>query len=88
MSRRNLPPHQYNSEITCILLPMQRPGPKLLSVSSDARIDFFVRENTLLPGGARCCPNHIKDGRIVNGNYVQSQTHVQMDSISIIQNLI
>ena len=61
----------------------KRSGPKLLSISSDARIDFFVRENTLLPGGARCCPNHIKDGRIVNGNYVQSQTHVQMDSISI-----
>lgn len=47
------------------------PGPKLLSVSSEARLNIFfcfVIRNILLLHGARCCPNHVHEGRIDAGN--------------------
>lgn len=39
-----------------------------LDQSSEARLNFFVKRNILLPHGARCCPNHVHEGRIDAGD--------------------
>lgn len=37
----------------------KKPGPKLLSVSNQARMDVFVWKEILIPPGARCCADHL-----------------------------
>lgn len=62
----------------------KRPGPKLLSVSSEARLHFFVKRNILLPHGARCCPNHIDEGRIDGGDLdIQTYGFISMNANGI-----
>lgn len=62
----------------------KRPGPKLLSVSSEARLHFFVKRNILLPHGARCCPNHIHEGRIDGGDLdIQTYGFISMNANGI-----
>lgn len=45
--------------VTDIILSAKKPGPKLLSVSNQARMEVFVRKEILIPPGARCCADHL-----------------------------
>lgn len=41
----------------------KKPGPKLLTVSNNARLQVFVFKGVIVPTGARCCPRHVEDGK-------------------------
>lgn len=42
----------------------KKPGPKLLSVTNQARMDVFVRKEIVIPPGARCCAGHLVSGKL------------------------
>jgi hypothetical protein len=44
----------------------KRPGPKLVSLSTEGRFSAFLDHNILIPSDARCCPVHINDGSLLS----------------------
>ena len=40
---------------------MQKPGPKLVVVSPQARFPVFLQREVLIPAGCCCCPGHLND---------------------------
>lgn len=60
--RRQLPYHCHlHLGFVC-----KKPGPKLLSVSNQARLDLFVRKEIVIPPEARCCAGHLVTGKLSN----------------------
>lgn len=41
-----------------------KPGPKLLSVTNQARMDVFLRKEIIIPPGARCCAGDLVSGKL------------------------
>jgi hypothetical protein len=39
-----------------------KPGPKLIVLSAEARFNAFLDNNVLVASGTRCCPVHLQDG--------------------------
>ena len=52
----------------------KRPGPKLIVVTSDTRLQTFVQHNILVPVGCRCCPNHINNEQFIEEAIVNLPT--------------
>ena len=52
----------------------KRPGPKLIVVTSDTRLQTFVQHNILVPAGCRCCPNHINNEQFIEEAIVNLPT--------------
>lgn len=42
----------------------KKTGPKLLSVTNQARMDVFVRKEIVIPPGARCFAGHLVSGKL------------------------
>ncbi|KAK3098957.1 hypothetical protein FSP39_024695 [Pinctada imbricata] len=51
-----------NSHAYCFVC--KRPGPKLVVVPTGERYNIFLQTEIIVPAGARCCPNHLMDGKL------------------------
>ncbi|KAK3083840.1 hypothetical protein FSP39_003948 [Pinctada imbricata] len=51
-----------NSHAYCFVC--KRPGPKLVEVPTGERYNIFLQTEIIVPAGARCCPNHLMDGKL------------------------
>lgn len=53
-------PSTSTSHANCVIC--KKPGPKLVVVPENTRVNVFIQKETFVPPGSRCCPKHISDG--------------------------
>ncbi|XP_056004749.1 uncharacterized protein LOC130050081 [Ostrea edulis] len=66
-------PSSSKSHAYCFVC--KNPGPKLLSVSHQARIFAFVQKEIIIPQGARCCAGHLDNGKLSNDALQNTKTN-------------
>ena len=61
-----------SSHSTCCVC--KKRGGKLINVPTNSRYLCLIEHNIIIPAGSRCCPSHIKEGKINTVSVEQMKT--------------